>query len=145
MDLLTNESGLSLDNKNWKIYARNSAEPPQYIAAGSYIKNAIISEGAVIKGTVVHSIISHSAVVEEGAEVRDSVILPGAYIGKNAKVNFSIVAEKAVIGDGACVGERLEAPVKGEWEIAVVGPAAEVKNGETVEKGQMLGAKGGKA
>lgn len=142
MDLIFKDSGLDLENKNWKIYARNSAEPPQYITSGAQVVNSIVSEGCVIEGTVKTSIVSHSCSVGEGAEIIGSTILPGAVVEKNAKVHFSIVGEKAVIREGATVGEILSKPVKGEWDIAVVGPEVILDKNSVVKKAEMV--EGGK-
>lgn len=43
--------------------------------------------------------------VEEGAEVCDSIIMPGAVVKKGARVHYAIVAENAVIGENAPGGQ----------------------------------------
>ena len=139
MDLLDENSGIDIagDGSN-RIYARNSAEPPHFISSSAVVQNSIVSEGAVVKGEVKDSIISHSATIGAGARIFNSIILPGAEIGNGADVFFSIVGEKASVGAGAKIGEMLTAPVNGEWEIAVVGPNAVVADGGVVKKGEMI-------
>jgi len=139
MDLLDENSGIDIagDGSN-RIYARNSAEPPHFISSSAVVQNSIVSEGAVVKGEVKDSIISHSATIGAGARIFNSIILPGAEIGNGADVFFSIVGEKASVGAGAKIGEMLNAPVNGEWEIAVVGPNAVVADGGVVKKGEMI-------
>ncbi len=140
MDLLDEGSGINIaaEGSN-KIYARNAAEPPQFVADTAVIKHAIISEGATIFGEVKDSIISHGAHVGAGAKVIGSVVLPGAKIANGAEVYFSIIGENATIGAGAKVGAIQSAPVKGEWQIAVVGPNTEVGDGGKVQAGDMIG------
>lgn len=138
MDLLITDSGINLSDTSWKIYARNSAEPPQYVSSGAIIKNSIISEGANVLGSVENSIISHGAYIGEDVIIKDSVILPNAIVNDGAKINYSIVAEKAVIGEKAKIGEVQQSAVNGEWQIAVIGPNAKVDSGATVEPGAMV-------
>ena len=138
MDLLNPESGINLNDVTWKIYARTSAEPPHYASQLADIRNSIVSEGANVSGKVVNSIISHSAYVGKDAEIYDSVVLPGAQVMEGAKIRHAIIAEGAVIEKNALVGETQTAPVKGEWQIALVGPMARVKEGEKILPGQMV-------
>ncbi len=138
MDLLNPESGINLNDVTWKIYARNSAEPPHFASQFADIRNSIVSEGANVSGKVVNSIISHSAYVGKDAEIYDSVVLPGAQVLDGAKIHHAIIAEGAVIEKNAIVGETQTAPVKGEWQIALVGPMARVKEGEKILPGQMV-------
>ena len=138
MDLLNPESGINLNDVTWKIYARNSAEPPHFTSQLADIRNSIVSEGANVSGKVVNSIISHSAYVGKDAEIYDSVVLPGAQVMEGAKIRHAIIAEGAVIEKNALVGETQTAPVKGEWQIALVGPMARVKEGEKILPGQMV-------
>ena len=60
-----------------------------------------------------NSILSDDVQVKEGAKVVDSVIMPGATIGKNVQITKAIIGENAIIGD--------DAVVDGSEEIAVVG------------------------
>ncbi|MEG1509547.1 MAG: glucose-1-phosphate adenylyltransferase, partial [Clostridia bacterium] len=52
MDLLNNKSGLNINDQNWKIYARNNAEPPHYVGNNATIKNSLVTEGCIIEGNV---------------------------------------------------------------------------------------------
>lgn len=138
MDILDVSSGINLSDTDWKIYARNTAEPPHYVGAGATICNSVVSEGCVVNGKIVNSIVSRGATVEKGAIVTDSIVMPGAIIKEGAKINHSIIGWDAVIGENAQVGEYQESAVAGEWSIAVVGPNVSVAKGSIVEKGAML-------
>ena len=138
MDLLDPKSGLQLNDPTWKIYARNSAEPPTFAAASAEISNSIVSEGAMVLGSVKRSVVSHSAYIGLGASIEDSVILPGAVIKAGAVVRHAIVAEGAVVGEGAKIGETQKAPINGEWQIAVVGPGAKIAPSMTVAPAEMV-------
>ncbi len=138
MDILDSQSGINLSDTEWKIYARNTAEPPHFVSSGAKIRNSVVSEGCVVQGNVVNSIISRSAIIEKGATVSDSIVMPNAVVKAGATVNHSIIGWEAVIESDAKVGEFQEKAIAGEWQIAVVGPNVTVKSGEVVEAGAML-------
>lgn len=102
MDLLGHNSfDLSGD---WVIYSRNTEMPPQYLSENSKVRNSIVSEGAVIYGTVENSIIFSGVKIGENAVVRDSVIMADVEIKEHSIVNNSIIDEMVVIGPKIKVG-----------------------------------------
>ena len=138
MDILRG-SELNLDDDKWKIYARNNAEPPQFITPTGKVSNCLVSEGTIIKGTAKNSIISHSVTIGEGAYVEASIIMPGAVIEDGADVRYSIIGWDAVVGKNAMVGETLEESRPGEWKISVIAPKYELPEGSVVGANEMLG------
>lgn len=102
MDLLGCD-GFDL-NGDWTIYSRHAERPPQYLSKNSSVKNSIVSEGAVIYGTVENSIIFSGVVINENAVVKDSVIMADVQIKENAIVNYSIIDEAVTIGSNIKVG-----------------------------------------
>ena len=138
MDVL-NGKELNLDDDKWKIYARNNAEPPQFIAPTDKVSNCLISEGTIVKGTVKNSVISNSVTIGEGAYVEESIIMPGAVIEDGADVRYAIIGWNATIGKNAMVGETLEPCKPGEWKIAVVAPNDNVPAEEVVGPNEMIG------
>ncbi len=138
MDILCG-SELNLDDDKWKIYARNNAEPPQFITPTGKVSNCLVSEGTVIKGTAKDSIVSHSVTIGEGAYVEASIIMPGAVIEDGADVRYSIIGWNAVVGKNAMVGETLDQCRPGEWKISVIGPKYELPADSVVGANEMLG------
>ena len=138
MDVLYGKE-LNLDDDKWKIYARNNAEPPQFIAPTGKVSNCLISEGTVVKGTVKNSVISNSVTIGEGAYVEESIIMPGAVIEDGADVRYAIIGWNAKIGKNAMVGETLEPCKPGEWKIAVVAPNYELPQDAVVGPNEMIG------
>lgn len=102
MDLLGCD-GFEL-NGDWTIYSRHAERPPQYLSKNSSVKNSIVSEGAVILGTVENSVIFSGVIINENAVVRDSVIMADVQIRENAIVNYSIIDEAVTIGPNIKVG-----------------------------------------
>lgn len=135
MDVLRGGAGeedLDLDDDSWKIYARNMAEPPQFISPTGRVQNCLISEGTVVHGTVKDSIVSHSATIGKNAYVEGSIIMPGATVEEGADVRYSIVGWDAVVGKGCMVGETLSECKPGEWKISVIAPGYELPDGTVV-------------
>ncbi len=142
MDVLRGGTGaedLDLDDDSWKIYARNMAEPPQYISPTGRVQNCLISEGTVVHGTVKDSIISHSATIGKNAYVEGSIIMPGATIEEGADVRYSIVGWNAVVGKGCMVGETLAECKPGEWKISVIAPGHNLPDNSVVGANEMIG------
>ena len=85
MDLLDPNVPLDLSDTEWQIYSRNPGLPPHYIADGACVQNSMISEGCNIYGNVDFSVLFSGVTIEEGAEVRDSIIMPGACVRRGCK------------------------------------------------------------
>lgn len=139
MDLLNPESGLIINDKNWKIYARNTAQPPQYIGDDASISNSIISEGCYIDGKIINSVIYYGAKINKGAEIKDSIIMPYSEIGENARVCHSIVGWNTTVGNNCVIGAPQDGPENGEWKIAVVAPETVLPKNSVVKEGEMKG------
>ena len=137
MDLLDENSGLNLADNGWKIYARNTAEPPHYTGRDAVISNSLITEGCEIDGDVVNSVISTGAEVCKGASVSHSIVMPGAKVCEGASVAYEIIGAGAVIGSGARVGKE-QSDKDGCYDISVVAPAYVVKDGGIVDAGEMV-------
>lgn len=110
MELVDIIPEFNLYEEFWRIYTKSDALPPQYIADTAKVGKCIIGEGAEIHGEVEHSVIGSAVTIEEGAVVRDSIIMNGAVIGKNCVIDKAIIAENTVIGDGAVLGVGEYAP-----------------------------------
>ncbi len=139
MDLLNPASGLEINDKSWKIYARNTAYPPQYIDSDAVISDSIISEGCFISGKIVDSVVYQGAKIGKGAEIRDSIIMPNAVIGENARISHAIVGWGTKVGNNSVIGAPQDGPCGGEWKIAVVGPDMDLERNSVVKEGEMIG------
>ena len=130
MDLLNPKVPLDLSDTEWRIYSRNPGLPPHYIAQTAQVENSMISEGGNIYGKVDFSVLFSGVTVEGGAEIRDSIIMPGAVVKKGAKVQYAIIAENAIIGENAVVGARPEEfESLSDWGVAVVASGIRIGDG----------------
>lgn len=100
MDLIEHADDLDLSDPSWRIYSEDSGSPAQVIGSNATVRSAYIDKGAIIEGRVEHSVISTDVVVNQGAFVKNSVLLPGAVIGDNVQLDYVIVAENVKIAEG---------------------------------------------
>ena len=139
MDMLSPGSGLNLLDKRWPIYSRTPSCPPAFFAETADVGNSAVAKGCDIRGEVKNTVLSYNTVVEEGAAVTYSVLMPGAVVKKGARVEYAILGENSLVGESAHVGAGPEtAADPDKWGVAVLGPQTEVTPGETVPAGAML-------
>jgi glucose-1-phosphate adenylyltransferase len=96
MDLLSDEVREILDV--------SGAMPFRFIDESPTIRRNLLYGLHAIRGRVEGSVLSDSVVVEKGAEVVDSVLMPNVYIGKNAKINKAVIACNSRLMEGVEIG-----------------------------------------
>lgn len=139
MDLINPNVPMDLYDPGWKIYSRNPVAPPHYVSRSAVVQNSMVTEGCKVYGKVDFSILFASVTIEEGAIIRDSIIMPGAHIKSGAVVDYAIVGENAVVGENAHIGARPEASIDSEsWGVAVVGPNLTISDGSIIPAKAMI-------
>lgn len=93
MDLLDEKTKFAFDDEDWTILTKAAQLVPAFIYSSAKVNNSLISQGCKIKGTIERSILSANVSVEKNAEVRDSIILPGATIEEGVALEKTIVDE----------------------------------------------------
>jgi glucose-1-phosphate adenylyltransferase len=102
--MIDDAQGFRLEDPGWPIATRAGHRPPAWLGAGSVVRNALVSDGCVIRGSVEHSVLSPGVTVEAGAVVRDAVIMADTVVGAGALVDRCVVDEAVQIEPGAHVG-----------------------------------------
>ena len=98
MDLLDQpEAKALLMNDDLKLFTEDTRSLPQYIGPQAKISDSLINQGAVIFGSVHHSVIFHDVVIEANASITNSVIMPGATVRSGVKLDRVIVTPNAKI------------------------------------------------
>ena len=138
MDLLSPDSGLNLDDENWRIYGRTTGAPPHFTGRNADVKHSLVSEGCEVEGNVNNSVLFTNVTVEEDANIEYSIIMPGATIEKGATVKYSIVAENAHICAGATVGNAPSEVETDQWGVAVIASNTVVGKKAVVAAKQMI-------
>ena len=116
MDLMDDVENIDVFSGDMKVLSNSNMYPPQFIGPDANVNDSLICNGCTVYGSVKHSIIGSGAVVDAGAVVEDSIVLPNAKIGRNCVVKNAIVNEGAVTDDNDTVGEA-------DGEITVYGRA----------------------
>ncbi len=133
MDLLGEEPNFELNDKDWRIYSRNNAEPPHFVGENAEINNSLVTEGCEINGVVENSVLSNGVIVESGAYVKDSVIMSGTRVGSGSNVNYSIIDGDTVIGKNCTVGR----PKEVADGLTLIGSGVTLPDGTVVPAGTL--------
>ena len=131
MDLLKQPPEFNLNDHRWPIYARTPVMPPQYIGPEAKVENCLITEGCEVYGDVRGSVLFAGVVIEKGALVEDSVIMPGCRVAAGAVVRRAIVAEQSTVSAGCVVGAS-------EGGIALIGQQTTLPEGYVVRPGEQV-------
>ena len=101
-----NNQALELDlyDPTWRIYTRLDGLPPVKFGKDSNVQGSLISDGSIIEGTVINSVLSPGVYVRKGAIVKDSVILNDVIIGENVKLDRVIIDKSTIIGRNTVIG-----------------------------------------
>ena len=136
--LLDENPALDLYDPNWVIHTRSEERPPVKCTPFGEIKNSLASNGCVINGAVIDSVLSPGVCVEHGAVVRDSVIMNDTTIKAGALVNRCVLDKEIEIGPKAQVGvgddntpNQLE-PGNLDTGITIVGKRARIPPGAVI-------------
>lgn len=105
MDLLSPHPPLDLNDPDRMIRTAGSILPPARVGPNATVHESLISPAAQVDGGVIRSVISPGVIIEEGAEVRDSVIQHRCVIRAGAVVDHCILDKEVTVGRGAVVGE----------------------------------------
>ena len=129
MDLIDDPPKFDLNDRSWVIYSRNYALMPHYMGETAQITRSTVTEGCTIDGKIEHSVIFSAVTVGKGAVIRDSVVMPGAVIGANAKIGVNHESE--------------DNPYKSKYcthGIVLIEGGAVVEDGADILKGSMYQA-----
>ena len=97
MALSDRATAKGLFKPGWPIYTQTNDSTPTIYGKTSDVCGSVIANGCVIEGTVADSVVSRNVTIRKGAIIKNSIILPGAYIGENAKLDHVIVDKYAII------------------------------------------------
>jgi glucose-1-phosphate adenylyltransferase len=136
--LLSDNPALDLYDPNWVIHTRSKECPPVKLGSTGQSRNSLASNGCVIDGTVIHSVLSPGVCVEPGAVVRDSVIMDDTIIRAGAVIDRCILDKEIEIGAGTQVGAgddmtpNLLEPGNLNTGITIIGKRARVPAGAII-------------
>jgi glucose-1-phosphate adenylyltransferase len=143
--LLGDEPILDLADPGWPVMTRLTQKAPLSVRPAGWVSDSLVSEGCLIAGEVVHSVLSPGVRVERGAVVRDSVILEGTVVRAGAVVSACVVDEAVEVGEQARLGAG-EALTPNESEpellkggLTLVGKGARIPAGARIGRNCLVG------
>lgn len=89
------------------IHTKIHDAPPVKYFETAKVKNSLVGTGSIIKGQLENSIVFRDVVIEEGAKVKNSIIMQKCFIGKKANIE-NVICEKGVSVDGGEVHKGTE-------------------------------------
>jgi glucose-1-phosphate adenylyltransferase len=109
MELLDGESPIVRSQSSWPILTTTpnaSCTRPTNDTDAPLRRNAIIAADCSIEGAfVIHSVLGRGVHVGAHSCVRDSVLLPGALVGRNCYLDCVIVAAGCEVPDSTVIGQ----------------------------------------
>jgi len=114
MDLVSVHPVFNLYNGEWPILTLSQPLPPAKFVFDEdgrrgQALSSMVSAGVVISGATARKcVLSPNVHLHSYCEVEDSVLLPGAQVGRNAVVRKAILDKDVVVEPGAEVGVDLE-------------------------------------
>ena len=139
MDLLTDATELNLGDTSWTIRTFNPQQLPSQIHETARITNSLISPGCVVRGSIERSVLASGVHVEEGAVIRDSIVLGNSVIGRGAKVDYAIIDTEVSITSGAQVGTRPRAKSKiTDDDLTVIGQRTHINKNAKIKSGTQV-------
>jgi len=106
MELLEEEPEFNLYEPGAPIMSNADFRPPHFVGENGSIEKCLVGNGSVVLGQVKHSILSVDSYIGEGAEVIDSILLPGAKVEAGAKIYRTIMSENACVKAGVKLGDE---------------------------------------
>ncbi len=121
-----------IDLKKWHICTNLAHRgirdrKPTVFAQGARICDSLFYNGSYIAGEVVRSVLSPGVKVEEGAMVKDSILLYDTVVKRGAKLERTITDTEVIVGEGAKIG--------GEEGLTVIGRCTEIPPGISLAGG----------
>jgi glucose-1-phosphate adenylyltransferase len=107
LELLDDAPRMRLDDKGWPLPAAcgQPALTRRYAGPGSRQSHrSLIAKGCKVEGVVNRSVLFPGVRIAGGTVIRDSVVLPGAIIGRNCRLSGAIVNRECSTPDGTVIG-----------------------------------------
>lgn len=106
LDLASENAKEKLDmyDSKWKIFTKSEDMPAVKFGDNSSVKKSLISNGCIIDGEVINSVLSPGVVVKKGAVIKNSVILNDCVINENVRLDRVILDKKCIIGKNTKIG-----------------------------------------
>ena len=97
MALLDREVRRGLFRTNIPIYTKPRNEVLTFYGENSAVTECIVADGSRLFGSCTHSVLFREVVLEENAQVRDSVIMQGSHVGTGAVLQHVVLDKNVTV------------------------------------------------
>ncbi len=98
MELLDKPHLLSINEySEFPVFTKSVNLPPHHIVKSEKIETSLISDGCLIYGQVIHSVLSSGIYLKENSVIKDSIVHSNVKIGENCYIEKAIIMEGTVI------------------------------------------------
>lgn len=139
MELLGDNPPLRLSDPDFPVMTPTDEMPPAKFGPNCHVARSLVANGSIINGKVINSVISRGVFVEEGALVRDSILLGDTRVESGATVDRAIIDRFCSIGAGASVGHGEVTRPNETDPRQLTGGLTLVGRGNTIPAGARLG------
>ena len=145
MELLKEGHGLDLYSNKFPIMTLSEERPAVKIGPQAKVESSLLSNGCVIRGTVINSVLSPGVYVSPGAVVQNSVLMNDTWVGPGARLDKLVVDKRVVVGAGAQVGVGDESVANEEMPdklfagITVIGKDSIIPEGAKIGRNVLIG------
>lgn len=100
MLFLNKEIREDLLNPKNPVYTKFKDQSPTKYGDGAKVENSLISDGCVIEGTVINSVLSRGVVIQKGAVVKNSIIMQDSVIEEDVCLDHIVFDKEVYITKG---------------------------------------------
>ncbi len=110
MDLIVDLPPFNLYEPDNQVRTPSVDMPPVKIGLTAAISRSLVSNGCIINGSVLNSVLSPHVYVEEGARGVDSIVFDDTVIARDAVLHRAIIDKECYIGPGCRLGHGDDYP-----------------------------------
>jgi glucose-1-phosphate adenylyltransferase len=146
VDLLRPDPPFPLEDPRWPIFTPSTEFPPARFGTRAEVRASIVTHGTIVNGTVERSILFPGAVVEEGATVRDSIVMGESWVGPRAELRQTILDKRVHVGPRVRIGfgddltPNRSCPEHLSSGITIVGKETRIPEGTTIGRNCRISA-----
>ena len=111
LEFLNYEVSTQVFHTNWPIFTNTNDTPPTKYKEHASVRDSMIANGAVVNGTVEHSIIGRDVIVGEGAVIKNSIIFSGSVIDPGSVLENVIMDKHARVKNMKNLKGELKEPL----------------------------------
>ena len=93
------------------VFTKAYDDMPAVYGLESDVKNSLIADGCIIEGEVENSILFRDCRVEKDAVVKNSIVMPGGFIGQRAMLNYCVTDKHVTVRGGKSLSGSDSFPV----------------------------------